>query len=186
MNEEEARKRVRELKGFHGHLVAFIATTGMCFMINLVTYLNGVPVIWALYPFVSWGPFVFLHWLGVSGRMRGGADWEEQKVRELTGWSATQEELSRLSERIDTLMKILSDVDWEAFGADLKGADETLRRAKTVIERQRAPRDDREKDVNKEKVVQLIEKLEALVTSAEFRHYEELHSEADDKKPEAH
>lgn len=168
MNEKEARKHINDLKGFYGHLMSFIVVMIGLTVTNVFTYLQGDPAIWVVMPFMFWGGFVFLHGWGVMNHQKG-RKWEESKFRELTGWSATGEELANLADRVDILLRIVESAKPGA-GIDLNEAKSTLEDVKHTIEYYQAPLDrNNDNTIEKDKVFKMVEKLEALVTSREFR-----------------
>lgn len=168
MNEKEARKHINDLKGFYGHLMSFIVVMIGLVVTNVFTFLRGDPAIWVVMPFMFWGGFVFLHGWGVM-RYPHGRRWEEEKFRELTGWSASGEELANLADRVDILLTILNSAQGGA-GIDVEEARRTLKDVKRTIEYYQAPLDkDVDDTLEKDKVIHMVEKLEALVTSREFR-----------------
>ena len=168
MNEKEARKHIRDLKGFHGHLMSFIVVMIGLAITNILTYLSGDPAIWVVMPFVFWGGWVFIHGWNVYKKPQG-RKWEEEKFRELTGWSASGEELENLADRVDILLTIISSVDGDT-GFNREEAVQTLRDVKRTIEYYQSPLEKKgEETIEKDKVFRVVEKLEAMVTSHEFR-----------------
>ena len=115
MNEEQARKRIKELRGFYGHLGAFIGANLFLFMINMINLRHGDDI-WFIYPLFGWGIGLISHAFHVYA---GGKDWEKRKMEELTGHKNTQDELARLNERTDNLVAILSSVNWEKIDPEL-------------------------------------------------------------------
>ena len=93
-------------------------------------------------------------------------------MQELTGWTTTQEELDRISERTETLISILSSVDWKAIDPDLLQSKENLVRAQNKIASMQS-RGEAANDANKEEVIRELEKLEAFVTSSKFDYYDQ-------------
>lgn len=77
----KAKKRVDEIRGFYGNLVAYIAVNGFFVVINLVT---SPDKIWFYWPMLGWGIGVLFHGLRVFNRLPFlGKDWEERKMQEL-------------------------------------------------------------------------------------------------------
>lgn len=77
---DEARRRVRKLRGFYGHLTAYIlAMTGLL-LLNLVASPGRWWVAWVAF---GWGSGLLAHGLSVFA-IGGffGPDWEELKIRE--------------------------------------------------------------------------------------------------------
>tara|TARA_R110002111_G_scaffold223820_1_gene285615 strand:+ start:117 stop:638 length:522 start_codon:yes stop_codon:yes gene_type:complete len=166
MNQEQAKKRVNELRGFYSHLASYVGVIGFLLLINL---LNWEGELWFLYPAGGWGIGIVCHAFSV---FFSGAKWEEQKMQELTGWTTTQEELDRLSERTDTLISILSSVDWQAIDPDLLQSKDNLLKAQDKIVSKQAS-GEAANDANKDEVVRELEKLEAFVTSSKFSYYDQ-------------
>ena len=160
MNREQAQEHIDELRGFYSHLASFIGVNIFLFMINVTTSPGNW---WFVYPLGGWGIGLFCHAFSV---FFSDAKWEERKMQELTGWTTTQDELDRLSERTETLVRILSSVDWKAIDPDLLQSKENLLKAQ---ERMTGPAAN---DESKEEVIRELEKLEAFVTSSKFDYYE--------------
>ena len=87
---------------------------------------------------------------------------------ELSGWRDTQNELERLRERTEVLLSILTNVNWERIDPEFLDTRDNLRSAQENIVRLRDHIDDGD-DVDKRRVVQEIEELEAFVTSPRFQ-----------------
>ena len=78
---EQARRRVREIRGFYLHLTIFIAINALLHVINFVT---APGVYWAFWPLIGWGIGLLAHGLATYRWMPFfGRDWEERKIREL-------------------------------------------------------------------------------------------------------
>ena len=60
---EEARKRVKEKKGFWGHFGAWAVVSALLIIIWALTNLGGYP--WFLWPVCIWGFFVLIHYLRI-------------------------------------------------------------------------------------------------------------------------
>jgi hypothetical protein len=167
MNEEKAQERIEELKGYYAHLGAFVPVNLFLIAINLMDYSESDGY-WFVYPLFGWGIGLCIHTLTTFFT---GNDWEERKMQELTGWSVTQEELQRMSERTDNLISILSSVDWEKIDPDLLDTKENLLRAREQIVDMRdgngAP------SQSKSEVIRELEKLEEFVTSSKFSYYDQ-------------
>lgn len=166
MNQAQAKERIEELRGFYSHLASYVAVNLFLIALNVTT---GSDTWWFIYPLGGWGIGLFCHAIGV---FFSGAKWEEQKMQELTGWTTTQEELDRISERTETLIAILSSVDWKAIDPDLLQSKENLVKAQDKIASMQA-RGEAANDANKEEVVRELEKLEAFVTSSKFDYYDQ-------------
>ena len=165
MNEEEAKKRIEELQGYYAHLASFVAVNLFLIVINVVTYEEGDGEIWFFYPLFGWGIGLFIHTITV---FFSGRDWQDRKMQELTGWSTTRDELGRLSERTDNLIKILSSVNWEKIDPDLVETKQNLLDAQQKIVELK----ERGNGASHDEVTREIEKLEEFVTSSKFDYYE--------------
>ena len=183
MNETEARKRVMALKAFYGHLLTYVLFIGALGVVNFMTRLRGAPEIWVVFPGVLWGAAVLLHGASLYAGFGRGKKWEEEKVRQLMGWSATQEELARLSERVETLLRIVSGEDSKELGSELGEIRNTLLEAKRAINYYKAPLDQPgEPSLDKRAMIKAVEKLEAVLTSRAFQQFEETAATATAKK----
>ena len=82
-NEEryyEAKKRVKEIKGFYGNLTSYIIMSIFFIVINLLTTPKQI---WFYWPMLGWGVGVVFHAMKVFNYMPFlGQDWEEQKIKE--------------------------------------------------------------------------------------------------------
>lgn len=83
-NEEEryyqAKKRVEEIKGFYGNLIAYVVVNLGLMVLNLVTSPNHL---WFFWPMLGWGIGVVFHGLKVFNYSPFfNKDWEERKIRE--------------------------------------------------------------------------------------------------------
>lgn len=177
MREEEARKKIKDLKAFYGHLVMFTVIMVCLAIVNLMTYLRGDPEIWVIYPLVFWGAMVLLQGIAVHHSFGAGKRWEEEKFRELTGWNSTNEELVRLSQRVDTLLTILSSDGDRSLSPELEALRQQLLEVRSTIERFQSPLDASESDddapLRKQDVVSMIERLEAVLTSRAFQQFDD-------------
>ena len=160
MNREQAQERIDELRGFYSHLASFAAVNIFLMILNLSTSPGHW---WFLYSLGGWGIGLFCHAFSV---FFSDAKWEERKMQELTGWTTTQEEIDRLAERTDTLVRILSSVDWKAIDPELLQSKENLLNAQARMSGEAA------NDESKAEVIKELEKLEAFVTSSKFDYYE--------------
>lgn len=138
MTEKEARERVKDLKSFYGHLVAYLLTNaGM-----LATFLLAAgpdALIGPLLVLFGWGGGLCVHASRVFGIFGlGSPAWEEQKVRALmrssegglsrselaqilnqaisdvakTGGTSV-EETERMRQRVEHLEAIVTNEDWD-------------------------------------------------------------------------
>jgi hypothetical protein len=76
----KAKKRVEEIKGFYGNLIAYVVVNIGLLAINLLTSPN---YLWFFWPLLGWGIGVFFHGMKVFNYMPFlGKDWEEKKIKE--------------------------------------------------------------------------------------------------------
>ena len=76
----KARKRVEEIKGFYGNLIAYIVVNIGLMVINLLT---SPAYLWFFWPMLGWGIGVLFHGMKVFNYMPFfGKDWEEKKIKE--------------------------------------------------------------------------------------------------------
>ncbi len=169
MNEEQAKERIEELKGYYAHLGSFIGVNIFLIAINILTFGDSGEY-WFWYPLLGWGIGLLAHTFMLFA---GGKDWEQRKMAELTGWSATQEELERLSDRTDALISILSDVQWDKIDPALLDTKKNLEDARQKVINLHETRDPK----TQEEVTRELEKLEEFVTSSKFDFYEKAGSE---------
>ncbi|MBO1255293.1 2TM domain-containing protein [Alteromonas sp. 5E99-2] len=162
MNEQEARAHVKEIRGFYLHLSRWFGVSLFLCVSNLITDPDHL---WFLYPTLGWGIGILAH--GVK-TYSGNKKWEDRKVEELMASRQTRDELNRLSERTDTLITILSGIDWEQIDPELVNVKQNLVDAKDKIKSLERG----ENSSDKEQVTKEIEKLEEFVTSSKFDFYE--------------
>ncbi len=162
MDEEQARERIKELRGYYGHLAAYAAVNVFLFLLNMIT---GASEIWFIYPLLGWGIGIAIHTFQVFWT---GSDWEARKLEELTGLKQTQDELQRLSERTDALVTVLEGVNWEQIDPELTATRENLEKAQRKLQDLRERKD----TAGQADVAREIERLERFVTSKKFNYYE--------------
>ncbi|TRX16457.1 2TM domain-containing protein [Flavobacterium franklandianum] len=76
----EAKKRVEEIKGFYGNLIAYVVVNIGLMVINLLT---SPAYLWFFWPMLGWGIGVVFHGMKVFNYLPFlGKDWEEQKIKE--------------------------------------------------------------------------------------------------------
>ena len=76
----QAKKRVEEIKGFYGNLIAYIAVNIGLMVINLLT---SPEYLWFFWPMLGWGIGVLFHGMKVFNYMPFfGKEWEEKKIKE--------------------------------------------------------------------------------------------------------
>lgn len=77
---QKAQKRVKEIKGFYGHLASFILVILFLAFINLRF---SPKHIWFYWPMIGWGIGLFFHAVGVFNIIPFfGKDWEQKKINE--------------------------------------------------------------------------------------------------------
>lgn len=162
MNQDQARKRIKELKEFYSHLASYVIVH--IFLVALNLFLSP-DHLWFFYSLGGWGIGLAIHAFDVFGTSNG---WEERKMEELTGWRDTQDEIERLRERTEVLVSILANVSWERIDPELLDTRDNLKAAQENIVRLRDQMDDNN-DIDRQKIVREIEKLEAFVTSPRFQ-----------------
>jgi len=76
----KARKRVEEIKGFYGNLIAYVVVNIGLMVLNLLT---SPAYLWFFWPMLGWGIGVLFHGMKVFNYMPFfGKDWEEKKIKE--------------------------------------------------------------------------------------------------------
>lgn len=76
----KARKRVEEIKGFYGNLIAYVVVNVGLMVLNLLT---SPGYLWFFWPMLGWGIGVLFHGMKVFNYMPFfGKDWEEKKIKE--------------------------------------------------------------------------------------------------------
>lgn len=76
----KAKKRVEEIKGFYGNLIAYVIVNIGLLVINILTSPN---YLWFFWPMLGWGIGVVFHGMKVFNYMPFiGKDWEEKKIKE--------------------------------------------------------------------------------------------------------
>ena len=76
----QAKKRVEEIKGFYGNLIAYVVVNTGLMVVNLLTSPN---YLWFFWPLLGWGIGVFFHAMKVFNFIPFfGKDWEEKKIKE--------------------------------------------------------------------------------------------------------
>lgn len=74
----QARRHVRQLRGFYIHLAVYVLVNVGLLTLNL---LCGRPY-WFFWPTAGWGIGLLAHGLSVAGWRFLGREWEERKIRE--------------------------------------------------------------------------------------------------------
>ena len=132
--EREARKRVKQLKGFYAHLGSYVLVNSFLVCVNLLTsphtiWPHGADVgtygpppytMWAVWPMLGWGLGLASHAVSVFGLLGlGGKAWQERKVREFMrqrqhGLSAEQVRRLLREELQPDSHIVLSQAEWQA------------------------------------------------------------------------
>ncbi len=170
MNEEQARERIKELKDFYTHITVYIAVNAFLLGVNVIT---GTDTWWFLFPLMGWGIAIVIHAFSVMGT---GHKWEQRKMEELTGLKNTRDEIQQLAERTDSLVTIMSSVNWEKIDPELMDTRKNLDSARARIAELKQSSD----PASQAELTREIEKLEAFVTSPKFEYYD---MAADGKPP---
>ncbi|MBK9332397.1 MAG: 2TM domain-containing protein [Ignavibacteria bacterium] len=77
---DEARKRVKALKGFYTNLFVFIVVNIFLMIINLITSPGNLWFLWVVF---GWGIGIAFQAFSVFGKNAVlGSDWEEKKIKE--------------------------------------------------------------------------------------------------------
>lgn len=162
MNKEQARKHIRNLRGFYTHLGAFVAVNLFLIMVNMLT---SREVFWFLFPLFGWGIGLSIHAVVV---FLAGSGWEARKMEQLTGLTQTKDEIARLSERAETLITILSSIEWEKVDPELTKTRYSLSQVQDDISKL----EDGDGPIDANQVKEQIERLEEFVTSPKFAYYD--------------
>jgi len=72
-----AKKRVADLKGFYGGLVAYCVVIPFLIFVNYRTHWDFQ---WFWFPLFGWGIGLVIHAFKIFGY---GGDWEERKIKEI-------------------------------------------------------------------------------------------------------
>ncbi|WP_395066954.1 2TM domain-containing protein [Flavobacterium sp.] len=77
----QAKKRVEEIKGFYGNLIAYIIFNIFFLVLNIMT---SPGELWFFWPLLGWGIGVLFHAMKVFNYSPFlGKNWEEKKINEL-------------------------------------------------------------------------------------------------------
>ncbi len=77
----KAKKRVENLKGFYGHLAAYVSIVPTMVVVN---YITDWSFQWFWIPLFAWGIGISIHAFTVFGQSKiFGKSWEEKKIREI-------------------------------------------------------------------------------------------------------
>lgn len=76
----QAKKKVEDIKGFYGNLIAYIIFNGFFLVLNLLTTPDQL---WFFWPLIGWGVGVLFHGMKVFNYSPFlGKDWETRKMKE--------------------------------------------------------------------------------------------------------
>jgi len=84
--ERRARKRVKEVRDFYGHVVIYLLVNTLLVVIDLADGSTGddrlLGLDWAYFPLIGWGIFLLINGLSTFrvGQLLFGADWEQRKL----------------------------------------------------------------------------------------------------------
>ena len=86
MNEHEkaakAAQQVEAITGFYIHLIVFVLVMALLFVINWVTFTDGIW--WVQWPLLGWGLGVVLHaWAVYGSHAAVHPNWQLRKIKEL-------------------------------------------------------------------------------------------------------
>jgi uncharacterized membrane protein len=76
---EEARRHVRDVRGFYVHALTYVLVIGG---LALVNHLGNPGRLWFVWPAMGWGIGLVVHGISVFAFGWLGAEWEERKIRE--------------------------------------------------------------------------------------------------------
>ncbi len=76
----QAKKKVEDIKGFYGNLIAYIVFNGFFLVLNLLTTPDQL---WFFWPLIGWGVGVLFHGMKVFNYSPFlSKDWEARKMKE--------------------------------------------------------------------------------------------------------
>lgn len=76
----QAKKKVEDIKGFYGNLIAYIVFNGFFLILNLLTSPNEL---WFFWPLIGWGVGVLFHGMRVFNYSPFlSKNWEERKMKQ--------------------------------------------------------------------------------------------------------
>jgi hypothetical protein len=84
--ERRARKRVKKVRDFYGHVMIYLLVNTLLVIIDLADSGTGddrlLGLDWAYFPLIGWGIFLLIDGLSTFrvGRLFFGADWEQRKL----------------------------------------------------------------------------------------------------------
>ncbi len=78
---DRARKRVRSLRDFYGHIIIYLIINAFLLIVNLIISPDRL---WFYWVTLGWGVAVILNAIAVFG-IGGiwGSDWEDRKIKEI-------------------------------------------------------------------------------------------------------
>ncbi len=125
--EEQARKRVGELKDFYIHTITFVVVNIFLVLLNLFVTPD---YLWAVFPILGWGIGLVAHAVSVFGLFGiGTSAWEDRKVREFM--LAQQKGLS--AGQVRDLLREELDVAASADMSDLRRVVTRLENLEAIV-----------------------------------------------------
>ena len=77
---QEAKRRVRAIRGFYVHLVVYVLVNTFLFLLDITM---SPDVLWFYWPLIGWGIALAMHAASVFGFGPWlGSNWEEKKIEE--------------------------------------------------------------------------------------------------------
>lgn len=76
---QEAKRHVKQIRGFYFHLVSYFLVNAVLVVINLIT---SPEYLWFIWPLIGWGIGLIMHALSLFGGL-WGKSWEEHKIKEI-------------------------------------------------------------------------------------------------------
>ena len=77
---QEAKGRVREIRGFYTHLAVYVLVNTFLFLLDITL---SPDVLWFYWPLLGWGIAIVVHAVSVFGFGPWlGQEWEEKKIDE--------------------------------------------------------------------------------------------------------
>ncbi|MCQ4165462.1 2TM domain-containing protein [Tahibacter harae] len=76
-----AKFYVAAMRGFYQHLIIYVVVNVLLILINLLFVRDQI---WFVFPLLTWGFGLFLHWMRVFGGVWFlSKDWERRKIDEM-------------------------------------------------------------------------------------------------------
>lgn len=77
---QKAKKRIKEVKGFYGHLASYVSVNTGLFLID---WISGNGLTWFYWPMIGWGIGLFSHGIRVFGTQGYLERWEQKELQKL-------------------------------------------------------------------------------------------------------